>query len=348
MEMYKKVLLLCVTLMFVGVAQADYFWIGDPAGDNYNDGTNWSLSARGAPANALPGSGDTVYIESILADWAGVPTDPIDPKTLPPGADANYILVCKQTQAAKSWYNWTEQIININSAVTCRNFRGADSADKFARSTVNILNGGNWNIGRNLDVARNAYAEGEVNQYAGSTLTVGRTFGLSYHGYRTVFNMYGGTTTVGAGYAIGVPDGWLGGWSMDNYLGDLYYDDTNDEVNNGSYHTTADSDYPKDLAMTRLNIYGGTITADVINVGTLYNAPKDVVNITNGTIILRGDKRAQTQPLIDGGYIVAWDGALPVKMEYDVPTNTTVLTPEPTTMLMLGLGSLCLIRRRKA
>ena len=77
---------------------------------------------------------------------------------------------------------------------------------------------------------------------------------------------------------------------------------------------------------------------------------KSYIDIKAGEIERIGDISAVVQDWVNQGKIIAYDGGGTVKWDYNVsnPGYTTIwATPEPSTMALLGLGSLLLQRRRK-
>ena len=97
-------------------------------------------------------------------------------------------------------------------------------------------------------------------------------------------------------------------------------------------------------------ISGGTINATDLRMKPAGGTGTALLDITgSGKIVITGDKVATIQGYIDNGWIktngVAWMDYSHVY--YDAGANKTILTPEPATMCLLGLGAMSLIRRKK-
>lgn len=94
-------------------------------------------------------------------------------------------------------------------------------------------------------------------------------------------------------------------------------------------------------------LHGGTITTtnfQMENSGAIAVGLLEIAN--TGKLIINGNVVSKVNGYIGNSLITGVGGA--VQVDYDVitPGKTTVFVPEPVTILLLGLGSLGLLRRR--
>ena len=92
-----------------------------------------------------------------------------------------------------------------------------------------------------------------------------------------------------------------------------------------------------------LNLEGGTIEAYDLEIGV----GEAEIDITEGMLILSGNRTADIEWYAENGLITGYGGAGTVLFEYLSSTNRTRVTaiPEPITILLLGLGVVILRRK---
>ena len=96
-----------------------------------------------------------------------------------------------------------------------------------------------------------------------------------------------------------------------------------------------------------VDLLGGTIKA-----GDLIIGEGGAMNITEGMLILAGDKMRTVLDDIDAGLLTAYGGWSGAEWQYDFNVRNAGMTtvtaiPEPATVALLSLGALVLLRRRK-
>jgi len=154
---------------------------------------------------------------------------------------------------------------------------------------------------------------------------------------RTIINMYDGSS-------INTP----GQRSEDIAIGNVWWDPTGPYVTMNMYGDSAV--YVNYLWFGgHLNLYGGTM--DIVNGIAMAGAtdPNTLLDIYEGTLILEGGSTDFINDLISRNVLKAYGGAGTIVIDTEVnPGRTTVTAiPEPSTLALLCLGGLTLIRRKR-
>ena len=220
------------------------------------------------------------------------------------------------------------------------------------------ISGGILNVSGNLSVGANVGADGVTASNGlldmlGGTINVGtelnnRDFRVGYRDASGTANISGATTNI-------------------NIFGDLVVGGTFIEViadpfqeiphpGTGRLNMTSGVITVADANAVKIGLDGSTgwvdLLAGTIMAGDLMiEGPGNGLNITEGTLILNGDKRENVLRFIGAGLITAYGGVSGAECRYDYdvlnPGKTTVMAiPEPATIALLGLGVLALRRRR--
>ncbi len=177
--------------------------------------------------------------------------------------------------------------------------------------------------------------DGRVDMTGGS-LAVGTGMVLGTHdGFYGEFNMSGGTVTLGTHLYIGLSGGTTGTLNMTGGTMTL--------------NTLVMAHSTSDHGMV-LNI-GGDATLSALD-SWIDTTGKALINISdNGTLILNGDQISnwRVPDLEYYGTLTANGGTGTLVYDYNItnPGKTTITAiPEPMTLTLLGIGLLCVRRRR--
>jgi len=175
---------------------------------------------------------------------------------------------------------------------------------------------------------------GEI-QFDGGTLTTSGYWSTAYHaGTSALITMNSGTVYIGDPAGA---DGHL-------YLGRA----------GSAIFNMSDGDFTCDDMLQlgkeatgygEINLAGGVLTASTLSFGL----GSGLIDITGGTLILKGDDTADVVGFIGNGWITGYGSEDNVMYDYNVtnPGDTTVwAVPEPATICILAIGALGLLRRK--
>jgi hypothetical protein len=327
--MYKKMLLLlCVVLMGSSALAVDHIWQGGAGGD-WNVAGNWT--------NGLPAVGDNAKADMVISDFTTEGYQAYQDWFSGGNTEAQSIAMAMLNPSMSGWTNQTIETYATDVIPSLANI--SLGINRMSRATLNIRT--NITVTNEFALGPDDYTAGNVNQYSGAVTVSSLRVPRRYHGE---YNMYGGTVVAGE---IRMPRNYSG-WCMDFWLGKLYYDEDGPEGPAGpTQHYCSDGLQPYDWAESKMFIYGGTVTTNSLDVAAAVGNAMGVVTLADdgsGTLILTGNQMAKAHMLIfDSHQIRTVSGFHPIAV-FD-GTNT-IITPEPATMLMLGLGAFGLIRRK--
>jgi len=141
---------------------------------------------------------------------------------------------------------------------------------------------------------------------------------LTIEGELLLARMLGGMATLGIRDGV-VNAGWIRGWH-----GDMWIDMTGGELNVAG-NLEIPRAYAADVGTIGVfKLHGGVARADQLTL----NANANVVcnlDITEGMLILNGDKRGRVNGYIASGLVTAYDGTGSISMVYDPDTNKTIV-----------------------
>jgi len=329
--MYKKMLfVLCAVLALSSVTLAND-WIGGASGD-WSNPANWS-------AGTVPGAADDVTSGQkeafwTAAEWAAIVGN--DPWTYVP--------------ATNSFPSWVHQTINtastdVISVAAIHTSSTVPVGVDSCRMVSTILNvNTNMAVAGDFTLSDAAYTCTTVNQNTGD-VTVGGTLMIPYR-YRGIYNVYDGTLTANRITMVGKGDGFAFPPEYE-YISLLVH---------------ADGHIPLESAAAELNIYGGVVTTNILGTRDDYpvggqptatnNCPMPKVNLAGGILRLTGDQTAWIATTMTYGTLYGNGVVGAIQYEYVTEGDNAGYTvvqaiPEPVTLLLLGLGGIAALRRRK-
>ncbi len=239
----------------------------------------------------------------------------------------------KTDGAGGNWYGGAAPSLTDDAVFYWKAAPGADVIiDNGTAATCNDLTGLGWNAGQH----------GSLTVQAGGSLEVAGILGLGQLGPSSLY-VDGGTVTDGSGAnelrigtdqagSAGVNEGYGGYLSITN--GGSVTANTIYMPLGGTGHIQLDDGL---LTSTNWIVFGAGGTMDIGADGKVVIPWADLTWMST-----------TYQPLIDSGQITG-TGALNVYVGYEDGVGATLSTvPEPTTIVMLSLGGLGLIRRKRS
>lgn len=218
------------------------------------------------------------------------------------------------------------------------------------------ISGGILNVSGNLSVGANVGADGVTASNGlldmlGGTINVGTE--LDRRDMRIGFRDATGTVNISNG-TINVSGDLVVGGTFIEVIADPFQEIPHPGTGRlnmtGGVVSVADANTLEiglDGSKGWVDLLGGTITAGGLMIGEANSG----LNITEGTLILNGNKTEEVLRFIGAGLITAYGGVSGAECRYDYdvlnPGKTTVTAiPEPATITLLGLGLFALRRRR--
>lgn len=265
--------------------------------------------------------GDDIGGIGSLVMSGGTITIGPDVPTAPPSTKALHIANDGSTGSV----TMTGGIINVSGALNVGINAGAD--DVTVSNGVLDMLGGTINVGYVVDLRRDMRIG--HNDATGTVNMLGGTINIS------------GDLQVGSTYIQTIEDPFE----------EILHPGTGTLTMTGGLINVADSNSLEiglDESNGWVDLLGGTLMAGDLFIG----APGSGLNITEGMLIINGDKRETVLGYMNGGLLNAYGGMSNALLQYDYDVRnlgktTITAIPEPATIVLLGLGGLFLLRRRK-
>jgi hypothetical protein len=233
-------------------------------------------------------------------------------------------------------------------------------ANSGATGTATISDGvisvsGYLNVGNGTNVTDDIVtASNGLLDVLGGTISIGfADTGLDWRDLRIghnegtgVMNMSGGTININGGIKVGSTNIE----TIEDPFEEILHPGTGTLTMTGGTISAADANALEigTLESTGwVDLLGGTIKAGDLLIGT-----DSGMNITEGMLILAGDKMRTVLDNIDAGLLTAYGGWSGADWQYDYNVRNAGMTtvtaiPEPATVALLSLGALVLLRRRR-
>ena len=230
--------------------------------------------------------------------------------------------------------------------------------------TLDVTGGSLTSSGKPLILGTQAGSEGTLNISGGNVLAAHGLLMTVYQSTATI-NMSGGTLTVQPLMPVDWRDHLVVGHHGDATLNmsggaitvaddiDMVIAKSND--GSGTVNMTAGTiNVARDIRMSTFEGATGGISEFYLNGGevtaaNLLMTANASLDLMEGVMILDGDDTVAVQGYIDSGLITGYGGNGTVVVSYDVGFDETTVTaiPEPATMVLLALGGLLSLRRRR-
>ena len=326
MEQKKRNLLMCfVTLVLVfglsgSAFAADIYWDGGGSDNRWDTPENWVGDV--VPIDNNPLTGD----KAIFDD-----------------SSVQQPLVCDGVTASVRGF----KLSNGSGTSPC---------------VLTVTGGSLTFTGDKMELGTGNGGEGILNMSGGSALASDGIIVGNWQAVGATFNMSGGTFTSQVLTSPGT--GWWDQFVVGNEVpGTL-------NMSGGAIIATGDMILSRANGSSTVNMTGGTIDISgtihasygnkkpvdfnlgggVVTAGELVMKSRGKLDLTEGVMILDGNVEGDINAYITAGLITGYDGTGTVSAVFDAISDTTTLSaiPEPATMMLLSLGSLALLRRRRA